>query len=355
MSTSPTTNSVMLLSDLRNTVLQEADMVNSNFISQGELTGYVNQSLYELYDLLIVNAGDDYFISQYLFTTTGTTQLYALPPDFYKVKGLDIFLQAGANPSGIGWLTLQNFEFTDRNRYTLPNYATLYGFVNIRYRLNGSNLLLTPQPLGGQQLRLWYVPRLIPVTDSPTITCSGVQVGDSVTITVNGGTTYTFTGVASGATGTQFNVTVGNDTANATALAAAIQAQSANLGYIAAAASVNVVSLTLPNLPTQVQWSVSNNDLQLACLGFSVAPPTFQNWTDGISGWTQYVVEDCVIKCLAKEETDPSVHVLAKTALIQRITTMSANRNQGDGPTTSITQPDSFWGGFPGMQWPPSW
>ena len=44
----------------------------------------------------------------------------------------------------------------------------MYGITNIRYRLNGNNLMIVPQTQGGQTLRIWYAPRpsqLINMTD----------------------------------------------------------------------------------------------------------------------------------------------------------------------------------------------
>ena len=45
----------------------------------------------------------------------------------------------------------------------------MYGITNLRYRINGSNLMLVPQTQGNQTIRIWYVPRphqLINLTDT---------------------------------------------------------------------------------------------------------------------------------------------------------------------------------------------
>jgi len=45
----------------------------------------------------------------------------------------------------------------------------MYGITNLRYRLNGDNLMIVPQTQGGQTIRIWYAPRpnqLINQTDT---------------------------------------------------------------------------------------------------------------------------------------------------------------------------------------------
>lgn len=59
---------------------------------------------------------------------------------------------------------------------------------------------------------------------------------------------------------------------------------------------------------------------------------------DGISGWNEYIIADCCIKCLAKEESDTSVFVNQKAALIQRIENAAENRDAGNPATIADTQ-----------------
>ena len=48
----------MTLTQLIAAVRQRADFVNSQFVTDAELTSYINQSYFELYDLLIQKYGD---------------------------------------------------------------------------------------------------------------------------------------------------------------------------------------------------------------------------------------------------------------------------------------------------------
>ena len=90
----------MSLLELRNAVRQRADIVNSTqFYTDEELNSYINQSAFELYDLLIQKYGDNYYVKTpaYDFFTDGTSEFYPLPSDFYKLLGVDLFLSNSAD------------------------------------------------------------------------------------------------------------------------------------------------------------------------------------------------------------------------------------------------------------------
>ena len=134
-----------------------ADLLNSQFVSLPEWNMYLTNSYKELYDLLAQKFGDDYFVTTpYSFTTVGGTQLYALPGDCYKLMGVEI----SANPADTtSWVSIPKFEFADRNKFNGPNIYNFYRLTNIRYRMNGSNLMLVPSAQGGQTVQIWYAPR----------------------------------------------------------------------------------------------------------------------------------------------------------------------------------------------------
>lgn len=138
------------LASLRLQVRQKADMVNSQFVTDSELTGYVNSAYYELYDLLVQKFGNDYYVAtSYLFTADGTADSYALPLDFYKVLGLEI------QDDGTHWSPVRKYSQGDR-------YGVGYDAVP-RYRLRGSFIAFSVAPKSGKAYRLWYVPRLSPL------------------------------------------------------------------------------------------------------------------------------------------------------------------------------------------------
>lgn len=154
----PTLTADMSLGQLRLYAQQRADRVNSNFVTMPEWNTYLNQSYFELYDLLITTYEDYYTkATPYTFSTDGTTAKYTLPTDFYKLQGVDCGVGASSN----AFQTVHNFNFIDRNRYMYPgNTSTFLGVFNLRYRLFGNTLFFIPTPQGGQTIRVWYIPRL---------------------------------------------------------------------------------------------------------------------------------------------------------------------------------------------------
>lgn len=208
------------LSSIRTQARQRADMVNSSFVTDSELNGYINNSAAELYDLLVQKFGNDYYLSTSNITADGTNDQFSLPTDFYKLVGVEIQV------TGNDWITLRPFMFQERNRYSTAISRTIYGVTDIRYRVQGSNMRFAPIPTANQVFRLWYVPVITTlVSDSDTL--------------------------------------------------------------------------------------------------------------DGVNGYEEYVIVDAAIKCLQKEETDCSVLLTQKQALIKRVEEAAENRDSGGGDRIS--------------------
>lgn len=143
--------------NLKLEVLQRINKENSQFYTQQELTSMISQSYKELWDILAQKFGDDYFVAQpYTYTTGQNLQFYPLPSDFKALLGVEVALNP-TDPNS--WITLKNFEFIQRNLWNYPNVYTFYGITNLRYRINGNNLMIVPITQAGQTLRIWYVPR----------------------------------------------------------------------------------------------------------------------------------------------------------------------------------------------------
>lgn len=158
------------LSQIRLMSQQRADRVASQFVTTTEWNSYINQSYFELYDLL-TTLYEDYFVAPVFTFTTNGAQAYPLPDGstvtdvltslvaapFYKLIGVDLGLSGNSN----AFVTLKKFDFIGRNRYVFPQLTSTYlGVFNLRYRLLGNNIELIPAPSGGQYIRLWYIPRL---------------------------------------------------------------------------------------------------------------------------------------------------------------------------------------------------
>ena len=169
---------------------QRADRVNSNFVTLPEWNNYINQAMFELYDLLVTVYEDLYIATPISFVADGTTYLYPLPngsntftnalsnqsfipQPFYKLIGVDLALKTANN----GFVTVNKFNFSDRNRFVYPNTAsTIYGVFNLQYRLLGLNQIeFIPTPSAGQSLRIWYVPRLTELLQDTDTTITGIS------------------------------------------------------------------------------------------------------------------------------------------------------------------------------------
>lgn len=180
----PVPNGEMSLGQIRLNAQQRADRVNSNFVTLTEWNSYINQSLFELYDLLITAYGEEYFAAPFLvFNTDGTSQFYDLPngtnytaaPAFYKLLGVDLGLNTNAQPNN-GWVTVEKFNFIDRNAFYYPNTnSSQYGVFNMRYRLYGNKIEFIPTPNASQPMRLIYIPRMTMLLQDTDITTAGVS------------------------------------------------------------------------------------------------------------------------------------------------------------------------------------
>lgn len=185
----------MSLGELRLRSQQTADRVGSKFVVTSEWNAFIRLAMYELYDLLITSY-EDFNTAPYAFinTSPNTQQIYALPtglnylggvlggvsglplPRHYKTVGVDL----GVNTSNNAWVTINRYDYIDRNAYVYPNStSTIYGVYNMRYRVMGTNpdtIRFIPTPAGNQQIRITYAPilqALLADNDLTTIGYSG--------------------------------------------------------------------------------------------------------------------------------------------------------------------------------------
>jgi hypothetical protein len=179
----------MCLSQIRLQAMQRADRVNSNFLTKSEWNRNINQAMFELYDLLITTYEDYYLATPVSFNTDGSTFQFPLPngsntfinginnavftpKPYYKLRGVDLAINNATN----AYVTINKFNFSDRNTYVYPNTSsTIYGVFNMQYRVMGSNIEFIPTPQAGQQIRLWYIPRMTELLLDTDTTDQGVS------------------------------------------------------------------------------------------------------------------------------------------------------------------------------------
>lgn len=164
----------------------KCDQLKSNFLTTDEWNINLNQSLFELFDVLTRKDGENYIVaSPYTITTTGAKS-YALPdgsaifaqsgitpPAVYKLLGIDCGVAVGNN----AWVTLPRYNWIDRNKFIYPQLqANALGVFNLSYREMGNNIYFIPNPTAGQFIQLWYVPvmtMLLQDTDMMGFSISG--------------------------------------------------------------------------------------------------------------------------------------------------------------------------------------
>jgi hypothetical protein len=135
-----------------------SDMVNSQFISDAELIGYINNSYGELYDLLVTAYGNDYFVDGYEFTTSGKAE-HDIPVSFQKCVSVD-FNFAGTT------YTMMRYSFSERNRFKSDTESVIGGIPRFRYRIVNSTLMMYPTPEAGYKCTLHYIPQCPKLTNT---------------------------------------------------------------------------------------------------------------------------------------------------------------------------------------------
>jgi hypothetical protein len=323
---------IVTLGSLRVQSKERADQLNSNFLSVSEWNRNIMGSYKELYDLLIAAYGNDYYATVPLtFQTDGASMMYALPdgvtsftngltgasitpPAFYKLLGVDLILSPGTSNQAGSAVTIKRFNFSDRNRYAVPNFQSFYGVTNLRYRIEGNYLWLTPIPAAGQTIQLWQVPR--PADIQPEVIC-GVT---------SSSTTVTCTDTSQLAVGMYVQAP---QSLSMFAAGTTIQSITANTSFVVSAAATVTGAGTLVRA-----WSDSTT-------------------IDGVSGWEEYVIVDAALKAMGKEESDVSLLSAQKLAMTKRLQDMADARDAANGATVSDVQGADFpwptgvgWGAF---------
>jgi len=179
---------------------ERADMINTQFVTNDEIVSYLNESLGELYDLIIQNAGQEFFLRRawieesppaappnyspngYMVRGAQDGTYAVLPPDFYRLMGVEAHFG-----DGIPWL-MRPYTFTQRFMNSPRNNSFMKG-MDLRYRLAGSIRKLAdidpggswgqfgnqPTPIGSiaatydHEQRLYFTPTPPDLTDKPRL------------------------------------------------------------------------------------------------------------------------------------------------------------------------------------------
>lgn len=151
------------LGELKIQSRDRADMRNSQFIEDAELTNYINNSLAELHDILIGAYNEEYVMEMVEFTSSGGVDNYPLPdgtnydgaPKFYKLRGVDVRVLENQ------WQTVHRFNWNERNADQNNVSWALGNYPWIRYRTVGSKVFFSRIPDVNSQFRFWYYPKCV--------------------------------------------------------------------------------------------------------------------------------------------------------------------------------------------------
>jgi hypothetical protein len=152
----------LTLAQIKAQCRQRADMEDSEFVGDAELTSYVNASLAELHDLLIAAYNEEYYMEEVQFVASSSLTYplpngtnYSAAQAFYKLRGVDV-------RSGTGdWATVKRFNFNRRNEQQNSTASAVLGLPYLEYRLVGSNIRFNRTPDANLQFRLFYYPRAV--------------------------------------------------------------------------------------------------------------------------------------------------------------------------------------------------
>jgi hypothetical protein len=157
------------LDDMQRRCLLRAEMpLDTQRYEDGELLNYVNQSLGELYDLLVSSYGVDNFLDAYEFATVAGQTRYNLPVNFYKSAGLD--LKAPDNK----YYTLSQFNHADRNLYLNAPDFFVDGVPRHRYRIRNMHLDILPAPEAAHNCTLHFIPQVTRLVSSSDVISNSI-------------------------------------------------------------------------------------------------------------------------------------------------------------------------------------
>ncbi len=300
------------LGSIRQQAMEVSDNEVNAAISVPAWNSFITNSYKRLYELLVGAYSNNYYVAQYYQFTLGNSQFYSLPDGtatfqntsgttaakFFKLLGVD--LQYSGSPSG--WVTLRRFELIERNKNSWPNTTiNNNGMTNLRYSIQGDQIMFMPAPMASQQARLLYVPA--PTNLQYRL---NTNVVGSVSVLIFPDTTGLTVGM---------NV-FGNGIASGTTIAGV---GSTSIG----------LSSSTTGFYTQSLISMWDDSTLM----------------DGISGWEEFCIVDSALKANNKQENDVSVLGAQRAELIARIEAIAEGRDIGEAFHTSDVLAANSWGG----------
>ena len=139
--------------DLVAQVRSHADMQDSDFITDGEITNYLNLAYRTLYDI-IIDTNNDLFLDNIIFR--GQNYPMQLPQSFYKLRGLDVrYNNYFISAKRVGFMSRQHAQIDFVRPYDVNGVVD-----DIQYSLRANELkIFGTRTEQGDPFILWYLPK----------------------------------------------------------------------------------------------------------------------------------------------------------------------------------------------------
>lgn len=326
------------LAEIKTLVRQRADMENSQFVSDSELTYYINLAAAELHDLLI-NTFNDYNVTCRTIALSSDQDVYQLPEDFYNIYRVEVSTDGSFNTNTI---KLKKFSFQDWNRSTNSVGMGVTGFLYTQYRVVGDNLILMPKPSGAGYARIWYYPPAKKLKDLST------------NVDKPNGYSYSFTDadvdtIKDTITVADHNYFVG-DRVSFSSVGGGLPTPIPS-GLDLYAIPINKdefrIAETVQNAFDNIYYDITS-----AASGGTYYINDDLNIYNGQNGWEEYIIVDASIRCKTKEDLDTSALMAAKMALIRRVLDSGKNRDASEPDAIRDSQAQSYGFFTNGNVWP---
>lgn len=122
------------LTDMLADIRQRTNQENSSFVTDAELTGYLNTALADVWTRLVLNAGQPFYRNQQDYSVTPSTPIQALPSDFWTMQ------EVTCTVGGETW-NLHPFMASEHGALMSSNvYMPGIAF----YRIQGNNIEFRP-------------------------------------------------------------------------------------------------------------------------------------------------------------------------------------------------------------------
>lgn len=133
--------------------------VSSTYLTDAELTDWINESYAELYDIILDASASNLPLDTQSVSIVAGTGEYTLDTDYYRLKGVDVDYEGRQ-------YSLRRFTWSERNGAVSNNGTPLYSF----YHEFGSKIYIRPTPQWSGTLTVWFIPNPpLLVNDTDTI------------------------------------------------------------------------------------------------------------------------------------------------------------------------------------------